>query len=216
VFLSRPVFANIRNDATIKNNLAAFVQSFDTGTAPAVGYSATTSATNISSLAASNDWALLENQAAALTNIDLVAKGTIDGQLHGLLYQPSTGTYRVDSTNLSVLTHSQLAAKIRGGDRVTFTGVPPGTGVRMGMDRDEDGILDGDVPLPALQLALAGNSAIIRWPYAAAGFGLETATLLDPTAWSSATDPVEILSGQNFVTNTLSNGDRFYRLRFQP
>ena len=27
---------------------------------------------------------------------------------------------------------------------LTFTCVPPGSGVRMGIDRDEDGVLDGD------------------------------------------------------------------------
>src|SRR5205814_3396270 len=37
VLLSRPVFALIRNNTTIKNDLAAFLQCFDTGTAPALG-----------------------------------------------------------------------------------------------------------------------------------------------------------------------------------
>ena len=27
---------------------------------------------------------------------------------------------------------------------ITFTAVPPGSGVRIGLDRDSDGVLDGD------------------------------------------------------------------------
>ena len=34
-FLSRPVFGVFANDAVVKRNLSAFVQCFDTGTAPA-------------------------------------------------------------------------------------------------------------------------------------------------------------------------------------
>jgi hypothetical protein len=199
----------------MKNNLAAFVQSFDTGTAPAVGYSRTISAANVASAAITNDWALLESQ-AAVGNIDLIAKGTVNGQLHGLLYQPGPGTYRTDSTNLAALTHAQLVAKINAGDRLTIMGVPPGSGLRMGIDRNEDAVLDGDVPLPSLQIVQAGNNAVINWPYGAAGFNLETEALLDPLAWTSSTDPVEILSGQNFVTNSLTSGPKFFRLRFQP
>ena len=216
VFLSRPAFPAIRNNTAIKNNLAAFVQSFDTGTAPAVGYTRTISAANVASTSVSNDWALLESQAAAITNIDLVVKGTIDGKLHGLLYQPGLGTYRTDSAILAALNHGQLVAKIAAGDRLTIMGVPPGSGVRMGIDRDEDGVLDGDLPAPALQIARVGNNAVINWPYNAAGFNLETTAWLSPSGWTNANDPVEIVTGQNFVTNSLTSGGTFFRLRFQP
>ena len=62
VFLSRPVFVNINSNATIKNNLAAFVQCFDTGTAPAVGYTRTVASTNVTSSSISNDWSLLNHR----------------------------------------------------------------------------------------------------------------------------------------------------------
>jgi hypothetical protein len=214
-FLSKPVFAAIRNNNLIKNNLAAFVQSFDTGTAPAVGYSRTMAATNVLSLSVSNDWTLLENQAAALTNIDLIVRGTIDGKLRGLLYQPGSG-YKPDSTNIAILTRAQLVAKIQAGDRLTIMGVPPGSGIRMAIDRNEDGVLDVDVQPPALQIARAGNNAVINWPYTAAGFNLETTPVLNPAAWTTATNPIEIMSGQNFVTNSFPFGSAFFRLRFQP
>jgi hypothetical protein len=212
VFLSRPVFTLIRNNTKIKNDIAAFVQCFDTGTAPAVGYTRTLVATNVNTTVISNDWSLLESQ-AALTNIDLILKGTLDGQRHGLLYQPLTGSYLPDSTNLPTFTRSQLTAKIGSGDKLTIMGVPPGSGRRMGIDRDEDGVLDGDAPRPSLNIARAGPNNVLNWPYGAAGYNLEFAATLPSAAWSNILDPVEISSGQNYATNTPAGGATFYRLR---
>jgi hypothetical protein len=210
-FLSRPVFVNILGNTKTKNDLAAFVLSFDTGIAPAVGYSRTLTSANVATSSVTNDWLLLENQ-ASVRNIDLIVKGTIDGQRHGLLYQTNTGTYRVDTTTLAALTHAQLYAKILAGDKLTIMGVPLGAGLRMGIDRDGDGILDGDAPPPRLQIALAGGKTIINWPFSAAGFGLETANTISSTIWSKALDPWEIVANQNFITNSPSVGARFFRL----
>ncbi len=212
VFLSRPVFVNINNNATIKNNLAAFVQCFDTGMAPAVGYTRTVASTNVTSTSVSNDWSLLEAQAAA-SNIDLTVKGTIDGHLHGLVYQPASANYRPDTTNLTAFTRAQLIAKIQNGDRLSIMGVPPGSGIRMGIDRDEDGLLDGDVPPPTLQLARSSDGAILNWPLSAAGFDLQFSDFLSPPAWSNSPDPIEILGNQNYVTNAVPAGSRFFRLK---
>jgi YVTN family beta-propeller protein len=213
VFLGRQVFANIRNDTVTKNNLAAFVQCFDTGMAPAVGYARTVTAANVNTTSISNDWALLETQ-AALTNVDLIAKGTINGQCHGLLYQPTNSTYRADSRTLTNFTHAQLFARITNGDTLTFMGVPPGSGTRMGIDRDENGVLDGDEPPPNLHVAAAGGSAVLNWPYSAAGFALEASTNLPTASWTNVPDPLEILSNQNYVTNSLDGRAKFYRLHF--
>jgi DNA-binding beta-propeller fold protein YncE len=214
VFLSRQVFVNIRNDTTIKNNLAAFVQSFDTGTAPAVGYSRTLTSNNVSTSAITNDWTLLENQ-ALLTNIDLVVKGTVNGSRHGFWYQPTSGLYTSDSTKLGTLTHGQLFTNVQNGDTITLMGVPVGSGYRMGIDRNEDGILDGDVPPPQLQIALASGQKVLNWPYSAAGFGLEESASLSPGSWSNVPDPWEIINQSNYVTNSSSSAGAFFRLRFQ-
>ena len=43
------------------------------------------------------------------------------------------------------MTFSQLVALVGAHEgEITFTCVPPGSGVRIGIDRDEDGILDAD------------------------------------------------------------------------
>ena len=212
VFLSRPVFANINNNTIIKNNIAAFVQCFDTGTAPAVGYTRTVASTNVASTSISNDWSLLESQAAA-GNIDLIIKGTVDGRIRGLLYQPGAANYRPDTTNLTALTRAQLTTKIQNGDRLSIMGVPPGSGIRMGIDRDENGLLDGDMPPPSLNIARNSSGGIISWPLSAAGYDLQAAELLSPAAWSNTPDPVEILGNQNYVTNSAPVGSRFFRLK---
>lgn len=147
-FLSRPAFVNFRNDTVRKTNLSAFVMCFDTGVAPAVGYTRTITAANANQTAVVNDWALLEAQAAA-GNIDLIVKGTVAGTRRGLVYQPAKGNksnYKSDKVSVGSLTHAQLRAKIAAGDTLSFTGVPPGSGVRMGVDRDLNGQLDGDAP----------------------------------------------------------------------
>jgi hypothetical protein len=212
VFLSRPVFVNINTNAIIKNNLAAFVQCFDSGMAPAVGYTRTVSSTNVTSTSISNDWSLLESQAGA-GNIDLIVKGTVDGKIRGLVYQPGSANYRPDTTNLTTLTRAQLTTKIQSGDRLSIMGVPPGSGIRMGIDRDEDGLLDGDVPPPTLNVARNLGGAILNWPLSAAGYDLQSAEMLIPPTWSNAPDPVEILGAQNYVTNSVPAASRFFRLK---
>jgi hypothetical protein len=212
VFLSRPVFGSFAKDTTRKNNLSAFVQCFDTGMAPVVGYSRTLVAANVNSASISNDWSLLEAQALGGANADLIIKGTIDGRRRGLLYQPGTASYKLDSTNSPALTRTQLVARIQSGDTLTIMGVPPGSGPRMGIDRDLNGVLDGDEPLPLLQLASAAGNAVLIWPLSAVGVLEETWSLTSP-AWSNNTDAVVIANGYNFVTNTPGASARFFRLR---
>jgi YVTN family beta-propeller protein len=142
---SQAAFHNFRANTVAKLNLAAYVTCFDTGRAPAVGYSRTLTASNILTAPLASDLNLLQNQAAT-GNIDLIAKGTIQGQLHGLLYQTSTQTFVADTVNLGPYTTKQIVRRVLSGDTLTIMGVPPGSGVRMGIDRNLNGILDGDEP----------------------------------------------------------------------
>jgi hypothetical protein len=156
-FLSQPVFGNVQNDAVKKNDLEAFMLCFDSGTAPAVGYSRTIRQDNASQGSVTTDVTLLQNQ-TSFGAIELIGKGTIDGQLRGLYYQTAQGNYRTDKTGVGPLTWAQLQAKALAGN-ATFTlmGVPTGTGIRMGIDRDADGILDGD-EAPVAPLSSYGAS----------------------------------------------------------
>ena len=214
-FLSAPVFQNFANNSVIKSNLQAFMLCFDTGAAPAVGYARTLVAGNVNTASISNDWSLLESQAVAITNIQLIVKGTVDGQHRGLLYQPGLNNYRLDSANTAPMTRAQLISRIQTGDTLTIMGVPPGSGQRMGIDRDLNGVLDFDEPRPQLQIARASNQAVLNWPLSAVGYSLEHTTNLAISAWSPDTNAVEVVNQFNFVTNSTSDSARFFRLR-QP
>ena len=153
-FLSNPVFQNFSNDAVRKTNISAFLMCFDTGMAPAVGYARTVTSANVNNTAVINDWALLEGQAVA-GNIDLIVKGTVNGQKMGLLYRPASNDYQTDRTGVGPFTRAQLTSNIAAGGVLTPMGVPRGSGTRMGIDRNLDGVLDGDLappPPPAVVL----------------------------------------------------------------
>jgi YVTN family beta-propeller protein len=110
---------------TEKNDIAAFSLCFDTGTAPAVGYTRTLMAANVATSGVQSDWTTLQSQAAA-GNIDLIGRGTLNGVVHGLLYQPTSNNYISDTGAL--YTQSQLQALVVAGDTLSIMGVYPGTG----------------------------------------------------------------------------------------
>jgi len=108
-----------------KTDIISYLLCFDTGTAPAVGFAITLTAANVNNSTEQTDWTTLQSQAAA-ANVDLIARGTIQGSVHGLLYQPATANYRSDTN--ATYTKAQLQSYILGGDTLTFMGVYPGTG----------------------------------------------------------------------------------------
>jgi DNA-binding beta-propeller fold protein YncE len=112
-----------------KADMEAYMLCFDTGTAPAVGYATTLTSTTVNGSPAQTDWSTLQSQALA-GNVDLIANGTVNGQITALLYLPATGTYQTN-TGVGPYTQTQLTAFIVGGDTLTIMGVPPGTGARM-------------------------------------------------------------------------------------
>ena len=74
---------------------------------------------------------------------DLIAKGVIDEQARGALYRD--GTFAIDETGAETVSMSALRnLAARDGQAMTFTCVPPGSGERMGLDRNRDGSLDSD------------------------------------------------------------------------
>jgi DNA-binding beta-propeller fold protein YncE len=129
--------------ASTRYAIDAFEMCFPTGTAPAVGYSRTLNPTSVNTSPAQTDWTTLQSQAMAGA-IDLIANGTIQGQVHGLLYQPASNNYETDTTGLGPFTQAQLTAFVVAGDTLTLMGVPPGSGNRMALDMNLDGHKNGD------------------------------------------------------------------------
>jgi hypothetical protein len=120
--LDQPIFRYTRQQ---KIDMTSYLLCFDTGTAPAVGYTITLTAANVNNKQEQSDWATLQSQASA-ANADLIARGTIQGHIHGLLYQPASNNYISDTQTL--YTQPQLQALIEKGDTLSFMGVYPGTG----------------------------------------------------------------------------------------
>ncbi len=75
--------------------------------------------------------------------VGLVVKGRVNGLPRGYAYVPATGTFQSDRAGQ---THSPAAllAFAQAGGELTYTVVPKTTQTRIGIDRDSDGVLDGD------------------------------------------------------------------------
>ena len=133
-----PNFSSFSSSPADKRAIEAFELCFDTGMPPAVGYSRTLTSATVGTSPAQSDWATLQSQAAA-GNIDLIANGTVHGQVHGLLFQPANNIYQSDTPGLGPFTQGQLTAFIQAGDTLTIMGAPFGSGSRMINERTAPG-----------------------------------------------------------------------------
>src|SRR5213076_1048457 len=71
-------------------------------------------------------------------------------------------------------------------------------------------------PLPALQAQVSGGYAVITWPASAVGFSLETTSdLLASNSWTRVTNTPNVVNSQNTITNLITPGSLYYRLRKQ-
>ncbi len=136
---------------TQRRQVEQFILAFDSDLAPIVGQQVTLTSTNAAAVSARIS--LLEQRAGAAfvlkgmpgaTECDLVVKGVVAGEMRGWV-RTAAGTFQSDRAAESPLTDAQLRAlAATPGEDLTFTAVPPGSGVRTGIDRDEDGYLDRD------------------------------------------------------------------------
>jgi DNA-binding beta-propeller fold protein YncE len=118
-----------------------FMLAMDSNLAPIVGQQVTRDAA--SNGAAGPRLDLLMARAAA-GDCDVVVKGVLDGVARGWL-RTAAGTFQPD--RIAEATLSDAALRSQGsaaGQARTYTCVPPGSGERIGLDRDEDGFYDRD------------------------------------------------------------------------
>ncbi len=87
--------------------------------------------------------AMLALAASPASRLDLMAKGIEDGLPRGWCYDSARQLFQSDRRQES-LSPEALLALAGPGSELTFTLVPRGTGVRLGIDRDSDGVLDRD------------------------------------------------------------------------
>jgi DNA-binding beta-propeller fold protein YncE len=147
----------------IRRNIESFLLVFDSNMKPIVGQQVSLTAAVAG--AATPRIALLIARADA-GDCDLVAKGTtLDGRSMGFLYVGG-GKFQADRQDIEPQPEVLLRfLGILPGHEITYTCVPPGSGRRIGIDRDEDGYLDGDEedagtdPADPLDLPLWGSES---------------------------------------------------------
>ena len=67
---------------------------------------------------------------------------------------------------------------------------------------------------PTLQAQLARNNLLTSWPLSSSDYVLETSnTLTGTNSWATVTNVPAIVDFQNTVTNPITPGSRFYRLK---
>jgi hypothetical protein len=136
VLAQQELLANL----TKRRQVEAFMFAFDSNLAPIVGQQATLTKDATPDVLGRID--LLEARAVA-GECDLVVKGLLDGRNLGFLFDAKNGTFIPDTVRGQPLTDAVLRGLTRRGT-LTFTAVPPGSGARIGIDRDSNGVLDGD------------------------------------------------------------------------
>lgn len=127
---------------TLRRQLEAFMLAFDSNLAPIVGQQVTLSADSTADVSTRVD--LLEARARA-GDCDLVAHGLIGSSSVGFLFDVASRHFLPDTAHARSLRDAELRALVRDGS-LTFTAVPPGSGRRIGIDRNLDGVLNGDEP----------------------------------------------------------------------
>ncbi|MBW2222912.1 MAG: hypothetical protein JRF54_01620 [Deltaproteobacteria bacterium] len=151
-FLSAQAFSTSSSEEA---DLEALIMAFETDMAPIVGQQITL--TDTSDAAVDTRITLLINRADAnlvlpvninTKECDLIVKGVVGVQQRGWVYLGGD-QFDPDVAAEAAWSRADLetAASVPG-QPLTFTCVPPGSGVRMGINRDRDPDLDGDDSTP--------------------------------------------------------------------
>ena len=140
--LRNPAFGPLGGDLDARTALKNFLLAVNIGTPAITGFARTLRADN--AIAAAPELLLLLGQAEA-DRCELVASGELEGRAAGLWYDARTRVWVGDRTAQAPVTSTTLFdLLLRGRGHLTFVAVPGGQGRRLGIDRDGDGVLDGD------------------------------------------------------------------------
>jgi hypothetical protein len=121
--------------------MEAFLFVFDTNLAPIVGQQATLASGNAATV---GPRVTLLQARADVGECDLIAKTELFHHETGFLYV-GNGQFLGDRAGWPQISGAMLRSLATIPDHeVTFTCVPRGSGARLGIDRDDDGFLDGD------------------------------------------------------------------------
>jgi len=140
-------------------------------------------------------------------------KGRKNGVSRGWFFNASTGTFLSDRTG-ETYTPTALRALAAPGSEQTYTLVVKGTGRRIGIDRDLDGLLDGDLTMNSF--VMTTNGPRLSWnSLLGATYQLQFKNNLSDTTWNNV--PGATITGTgNLISLTdtfsASTSARFYRV----
>ena len=125
----------------LRRQIERFMLSFDSNLTPIVGTQLTLSSTNAGAVAGRLFALTTAGNAGAC---DLVVRGRVGGRDRGYLYV-GLGAFWSDHADQAPLSDAQLhSIAAVPGQELTYTCAPPGSGIRMALDRDGDGYADDD------------------------------------------------------------------------
>jgi hypothetical protein len=154
-FLQAGAFIGFESDQQ-RRDTEAYMLAFDSDLAPITGQQVTLTQTNAASAGPRIDLFIARAAAPFTSKIlggsvmecDLIAKAVVNSRQTGFVRRADGRFYPDDGG--AALTDAQLrAVAIQYGQPVTYTCAPPGSGQRMGVDRDLDGVLDARDNCPA-------------------------------------------------------------------
>ncbi len=123
-----------------RRQIESFLLAYDSNLAPVVGQQVTLRLDNAAVAGPRIDLLMAR---ADVHECELVAHGHVLGEMRGYFY--GGGVFKRNRANKPPL--PDLALRLLAlfpNQELTYTCVPPGSGIRMGVDRDLDGVLDGD------------------------------------------------------------------------
>jgi YVTN family beta-propeller protein len=128
-----------------RRQVESFVLAFPSDLAPIIGQQVTLTNANNADSTVTNRLDLFDTRSMN-GECDVIVKGIKGGIQRGWVRAfGGGGTYRSDRASEPQLSSAGIRALTNTvGQDLTFTAVPVGAGVRMGIDRDEDGFLDRD------------------------------------------------------------------------
>lgn len=132
----------------LRKQMVQFMFAFDSNLKPIVGQQVTISAITPNTGAIRDRVDLLLSRWG--TETDIIVKMNIVGEKRGA-YFVGGSTFQMDTTMSGPTTMSDAqirALALTAGQEVTYTAVPPGSGYRLGVDRDEDSVMNYDDNCP--------------------------------------------------------------------
>jgi hypothetical protein len=182
-----------------RRNVEQFMFAFDSDLAPIVGQQVTLTGSNGGTV---GPRITLMLQRAVAGECDVVVKGILTGLERGWVCTGSgcggAGSFQSDRTGGAVLTDAQLRAQAStAGQELTYTAVPVGSGIRIGIDRDEDGFPD------RTELDAGSNPADpASVPGTTTTTTVTTSTTTSSTTTTSTTAPTTTTSTTSSTTTT--------------